>query len=73
VLGCAPESGGVALVAAASVEGPFSAGDLIADAAKHIKGGGGKGAELAVAGGKDAEGLDAALETARLAASSILA
>jgi len=73
VLGCAPESGGVALVAAASAEGPFSAGDLIADAAKHIKGGGGKGAELAVAGGKDAEGLDAALETARLAASSILA
>ncbi|MCL4118556.1 UNVERIFIED_CONTAM: hypothetical protein GTU68_046264 [Idotea baltica] len=73
VLGCAPEGGGVALVAAARVDGPFSAGDLIADAAKHIKGGGGKGADLAVAGGKDAEGLDAALETARQAASSVLA
>jgi len=73
VLGSAPESGGVALVAAASADGPFSAGDLIADAAKHIKGGGGKGADLAVAGGKDAAGLDAALETARQAAASVLA
>jgi len=65
VLGCAPEAGGVALVAAATAESPFKAGALIADAAKLIKGGGGKGDDLAVAGGKDADGLDAALETAR--------
>ena len=70
VLGCAPEAGGVALVAAADADSPYSAGDLIADAAKLIKGGGGKGADLAVAGGKDPEGLDAALETARQAATS---
>jgi len=70
VLGAAPEGGGVALVAAAG--GAFNAGELIADAAKLIKGGGGKGADLAVAGGKDADGLDAALETARQAAASVL-
>ena len=68
VLGSAPEGGGVALVAAATVGGPLHAGELIADASKHIKGGGGKGADLAVAGGKDADGLDAALDTARQAA-----
>jgi len=73
VLWCAPEGGGVTLVAAASADGPFSAGELIADAAKLIKGGGGKGADLAVAGGKDTEGLDAALETAHQAALSVLA
>ncbi len=73
VLGSAPESGGVTLVAATEIDGAFNAGELIADAAKLIKGGGGKGADLAVAGGKDADGLDAALETARQAASSVLA
>jgi alanyl-tRNA synthetase len=70
VLGSAPDGGGVALVAAALKDGPFHAGNLIGDAAKLIKGGGGKGQDLAVAGGKDADGLDAALETAREAASS---
>ena len=73
VLGCAPESGGVALVAATEPEGAYHAGELIADAAKLIKGGGGKGADLAVAGGKDADGLDDALEAARQAATSVLA
>ena len=43
-------------------------GELIADAAKRIKGGGGKGADFAVAGGKDAAGIDAALAAARGAA-----
>jgi len=71
VLGSAPESGGVALVAATTVGGPYNAGELIADAAKQIKGGGGKGPDLAVAGGKDAGGLDAALETARQAAAAV--
>ncbi len=66
VLGTAPESGGVVLVAATDGE-MFNAGELIADAAKLVKGGGGKGADLAIAGGKDPNGLDAALETARAA------
>ncbi len=68
VLGGAPTGGGAALVAAASSEAQLSAGDLIADAAKSIKGGGGKGAELAMAGGKDPEGIDNGLELARRAA-----
>ena len=42
----------------------------IADAVKHIKGGGGKGADFAMAGGKDAAGIDAALDAARRAAGS---
>jgi len=70
VLGCAPDGGGVALVAAADPASVYSAGTLIADAAKLIKGGGGKGDDLAVAGGKDPDGLDAALETARAAAAA---
>jgi len=40
---------------------------VIADAAKAIKGGGGKAPELAVAGGKDPGGLDEALAIARRA------
>ena len=70
VLGSAPDGGGVALVSATMPHGQFHAGNLIADAAKLIKGGGGKGADLAVAGGKDPEGLDDALETARQAAAT---
>ncbi len=67
VLGGAPAGGGAALVAA-TADSEVSAGELIADAAKAIKGGGGKGADLAMAGGKDPEGVDAALATARQAA-----
>ena len=71
VLGCAPDGGGVALVAATTSDGGFHAGNLIADAAKLVKGGGGKGDELAVAGGKEPEGLDAALEAAQAAADAM--
>jgi alanyl-tRNA synthetase len=60
--------GGAARVAAVAKDSGFHAGELIADAVKHIKGGGGKGADFAMAGGKDAAGIDAALETARRAA-----
>jgi alanyl-tRNA synthetase len=67
VLGGAPEGGGAALVAAVTPDSGFEAGTLIADAAKTIKGGGGKDAALAVAGGKDPEGLDAALDQVRAA------
>jgi alanyl-tRNA synthetase len=66
VLGGAPEGGGVALVAAAA-EG-IDASALIADAAKTVKGGGGKNPDLAIAGGKDPGALDAALDQARAAA-----
>ncbi|MBI2709957.1 MAG: alanine--tRNA ligase [Actinobacteria bacterium] len=68
VLGGAPEGGGATLVAATRPGAGLSAGDLIAGAAKLIKGGGGKGPDLAVAGGKDPSGLDAALDAARAAA-----
>jgi alanyl-tRNA synthetase len=68
ILGGAPEGGGAALVAAVAKDSGLHAGELIAEAAKLIKGGGGKGADFAVAGGKDAGGLDAALAAARAAA-----
>ena len=68
VLGSAPEAGGVALVAAVSPDSGLDASDLLADAAKAVKGGGGKGAALATAGGKDPEALDEALDMARRAA-----
>jgi alanyl-tRNA synthetase len=45
-----------------------AAGDLIRDAARAIGGGGGGKGDVATAGGKDAAGLDAALELARTAA-----
>ncbi len=68
VLGGAPSGGGAALVAAAAPDAGVEAGALIADAAKAIKGGGGKGADLAMAGGKDPAGVDEALTLARSAA-----
>ncbi len=68
VLGGEPDGGGAALVAAVSPGQSFGAGDLIAEGAKSIKGGGGKGADLAMAGGKDPEGIDDALSLARTAA-----
>ena len=52
VLGGAPEGGGVALVSAVA-DDAFNASELIADAAKTVKGGGGKSPDLAIAGGKD--------------------
>ncbi len=68
VLGAAPAAGGVALVSAATPDGGLDAGELIADASKLVKGGGGRNPELSVAGGKDPEQLDAALDAARAAA-----
>ncbi len=70
VLGAAPDSGGVALVSAVRDDSGLHAAELIADAAKTIKGGGGKDARLAVAGGRDPSQLDAALEQARAAATT---
>ena len=67
VLGGAAEGGGAALVAAVVPGVGPEAGQLIADGAKAIKGGGGKGADLAMAGGKDPDGVDSALDLARQA------
>ena len=68
VLGGAPDGGGAALVAAVERDAGFEAGTLIADGAKAIKGGGGKGADLAMAGGGDAGGIDEALRLSAVAA-----
>ncbi len=68
VLGTAPEGGGAAMVAAVTPNSGFDASGLLEEAKKLIKGGGGKDPLLAVAGGKDASGLDAALDTVRAAA-----
>jgi len=68
VLGTAPESGGVAIAAAVAPDSGLDAGALLADAARKVKGGGGKGPDLAVAGGKDPAALDEALDLARAAA-----
>jgi alanyl-tRNA synthetase len=70
VLGGAPAGGGVALVAATTKDSGLVAFDLIADAAKTVGGGAGKGknAELSVAGGRDPSKLDEALDQARAAA-----
>jgi alanyl-tRNA synthetase len=67
VLGGAVAAGGVALTSASN-EDSINAAELIADAAKTVKGGGGKDAKLAVAGGKDASKIDEALDQVRAAA-----
>jgi alanyl-tRNA synthetase len=70
VIGGEKPDGGVALVAAATTDSGLHAGELIAEAARTVKGGGGKGPELAQAGGKDASRLDEALDQVRAAAYS---
>ncbi len=68
VLGGEPDGGGAALVAAVTPGHSPTAGELIAEGAKAIKGGGGKGPDLAMAGGKDPGGIEEALNIARQAA-----
>ena len=65
VLAGSPDGQSVAMVAAARKGDRFNAGELISEAARLVKGGGGKGDELAIAGGKDTAGIDAALDAAR--------
>jgi len=69
VLGSAPAGGGVAMVAAVRSDGDggLDAGKLLADAARMVGGGAGKGKEVSVAGGRDPSRLDEALERARQA------
>jgi alanyl-tRNA synthetase len=68
VLGAALDGAGVALVAAVTPDTPLLAGALIEDAKKTIGGGGKPSDDLAVAGGKNVESLDDALDQARAAA-----
>ncbi len=69
VLGGVPPSGGVALVAAVARDSGLMASDLIAQPARMVGGGGGKGADMAMAGGRDPSRLDEALALARQIAS----
>ena len=68
VLVGSPDGGAVSLVAAVDTTTGRHAGELLADAAKAVKGGGGRNPDLAVAGGKDPGGIDQALALARQAA-----
>ncbi|MDQ3643838.1 MAG: DHHA1 domain-containing protein, partial [Actinomycetota bacterium] len=68
VLGGVPDGGGVSLIAAVVKNSGLDASQLIADAARTVGGGGGRGADVAVAGGRDASRLDEALDQARRAA-----
>ena len=70
VLAGAPDSGGVALVAAGAPEGEFEAASLIDEAASLIQGGFGRKGNppLIVAGGKNVDGIEEALQSARRAA-----
>ncbi|MDG2026255.1 MAG: alanine--tRNA ligase [Acidimicrobiales bacterium] len=68
VLGAVLDGGGVALAAAVTPESAHKAGELIDDAKKTIGGGGKAADDISVAGGKNAESLDEALDQARAAA-----
>ncbi len=68
VIGGEPEGGGVGLASAVAPDSGLHAGELIADAAKAVGGGGGKAPDKAVAGGRDPSALDHALDLARAAA-----
>ena len=68
VLATATPEGKVALLAAGTdeaVKAGFKAGDVVRAAAGHVGGKGGGRPNMAQAGGKDAEGIDAALAAAR--------
>ena len=67
VIAGAPAGGGAAVVGAVSADAGIDASALVAPAAKEIQGGGGKGKDFAMAGGRSVEGLDAALDVARAA------
>ncbi|HOT79660.1 MAG TPA: alanine--tRNA ligase [Microthrixaceae bacterium] len=67
VLISSPGGKGVAVAAAVDPESGLNAGEIIADAVKAVGGGGGKGEHLATAGGRNADGIDEALQLARAA------
>ena len=65
VLGASPGGKGAALVAAVAPDSGLEAGKLIADAVKTNGGGGGKGSELAMAGGREPGKIGDALDQVR--------
>ena len=60
----------MALVAAVAKGSGLDASVLLAGAARTVGGGGGKSADVAIAGGRDPSRLDEALEQARAAATA---
>ncbi|MCY4257177.1 MAG: alanine--tRNA ligase [bacterium] len=68
VLAAAPQGGGAALVAAVAGDCNLNAGELIAQAAATIGGGGGRDAKLAIAGGRDPSRIPEALAQVRAVA-----
>ena len=67
VLISSPGGKGVAVASAVAPDSGLNAGEIIADAVKAVGGGGGKGELLATAGGRNADGIDEALDLARKA------
>ncbi|MEX0767192.1 MAG: alanine--tRNA ligase [Microthrixaceae bacterium] len=65
VLAASPAGKGVAIVAAVSAGSGLNAGELIGQAVVTVGGGGGKGAELAAAGGRHPERIAEALDQVR--------
>lgn len=65
VLATSPGGKGVAFVSAVAPNAGLNAGELISDAIRVVGGGGGKGADLAAAGGRDPEKIDEALDVVR--------
>jgi alanyl-tRNA synthetase len=65
VLGGVSPGGGVSLVCAIAKDVDSQASDVLRDAAKSVGGGGGGKGDVATAGGKNADGLDAALVIAK--------
>ncbi len=61
------DGGGVAVASAVTAESGLHASNIIADANKTLGGGGGKAADLAVAGGRHVEHIDTALNQVRAA------
>ena len=62
-----PDGSSVSLVAATRKDSGLDAGALIADAARAVGGGGGKGGDLAMAGGRNAAAIDEAISLAKAA------
>tara|TARA_B100001778_G_scaffold121581_1_gene99868 strand:- start:1841 stop:4411 length:2571 start_codon:yes stop_codon:yes gene_type:complete len=70
ILGVTLDSGGVVLAAGVPVGSGLVASELISESTKLIKGGGGKGKDFAIAGGKDSSALGKAIDLARQKAES---
>lgn len=68
ILGAAPESGGVALVAAVKPDHGLHASEILSPALKLVQGGGAQNPELAAGGGKDASKLSDAIALAKATA-----